>query len=144
MRSSNASPAGPRISSPATQHCQRRSVSSRRAARRCGTARSNVGCIGSRSSQGDPGDKAMTNDRQSWDPRQYAENARFVSDLGAPVLALLDPKPGERILDLGCGDGALTRRIVEAGAIVVGIDASAAMVEAARALSIDARVMDGH
>ena len=45
---------------------------------------------------------------QRWDPPRYARSARFVSELGAAVMALLDPKPGERILDLGCGDGVLT------------------------------------
>ena len=37
---------------------------------------------------------------QTWDPASYARNARFVSDLGSPVVELLAPKPGERILDL--------------------------------------------
>jgi trans-aconitate methyltransferase len=46
----------------------------------------------------------MTTTNQSWDPDAYARNARFVSDLGAPVLELLAPHAGERILDLGCGD----------------------------------------
>ena len=41
----------------------------------------------------------------------YARNARFVFDLGAEVLDLLAPKPEETILDLGCGDDALTERI---------------------------------
>src|SRR5208282_2751013 len=41
---------------------------------------------------------------QSWDPDAYARNARFVSDLGAPVVELLAPRAGERILDLGCGE----------------------------------------
>jgi trans-aconitate methyltransferase len=86
----------------------------------------------------------MSHARQSWDPQQYAENARFVSDLGAPVLELLDPRAGERILDVGCGDGALTKRLVDAGAKVIGIDASEAMVAAAQARGLDARVMDGH
>src|SRR5215469_7650917 len=44
---------------------------------------------------------------QTWDPAIYARNARFVSDLGTPVVELLAPKPDERILDLGCGDGVL-------------------------------------
>ena len=46
--------------------------------------------------------------RQAWNAELYARNARFVSDLGMPVVELLDPKPGEHILDLGCGDGVLT------------------------------------
>jgi SAM-dependent methyltransferase len=59
------------------------------------------------------------------------------------MAALLAPRPGERILDLGCGEGALTARLAEAGATVVGVDASEAMVTAARARGLDARVMDG-
>lgn len=78
-----------------------------------------------------------------WDPAAYAANAAFVPALGAPVLALLDPQPGERILDLGCGDGVLTERIAAAGAAVIGVDASAEMVAAARARGIDAHVADG-
>jgi SAM-dependent methyltransferase len=81
---------------------------------------------------------------QRWEPGRYARNARFVADLGAPLLDLLAPRPGERILDLGCGDGALTRRIADAGATVVGVDASAEQIAAARALGLDARVADGH
>ncbi|MEM7505967.1 MAG: class I SAM-dependent methyltransferase [Pseudomonadota bacterium] len=80
----------------------------------------------------------------AWSASQYAANARFVSDLGAPVLDLLDPQPGERILDLGCGDGALTRRIADAGAKVVGVDASPDMVASARAAGLDASVADAH
>jgi trans-aconitate methyltransferase len=81
--------------------------------------------------------------RQNWDPDLYAKNARFVSDLGSPVLELLAPKAGERILDLGCGDGVLSRRLVDLDCRVVGVDASPAQVEAARRLGVDARVMDG-
>src|SRR6266540_3103158 len=80
---------------------------------------------------------------QHWNPEQYAKNARFVSDLGMPVVELLAPKPGERILDLGCGDGALTRRLVDMGCEVVGVDGSTAQIEAARASGLDARVMNG-
>jgi trans-aconitate methyltransferase len=78
---------------------------------------------------------------QTWDPASYARNARFVSDLGAPVVELLAPRPGERILDLGCGDGALTRRLVDLGCEVVAIDSSPEQVEAATALGLDARVV---
>jgi trans-aconitate methyltransferase len=75
---------------------------------------------------------------QEWNAENYGRQARFVSDLGGPVLELLDPQPGERILDLGCGDGALTEQLVVRGAEVVGIDASAAMVAAARARGLEA------
>jgi len=77
---------------------------------------------------------------QRWDPRTYAQHGRFVSDLGAGVVDLLAPARGERILDLGCGDGALTEKLVAAGAQVVGVDASPEQVEAARARGLDARV----
>lgn len=78
-----------------------------------------------------------------WDPERYARCARFVSDLGAPVVDLLAPRPGQRVLDLGCGDGALTARLAARGCVVVGVDASPAQVAAARARGLDARVMDG-
>jgi trans-aconitate methyltransferase len=80
---------------------------------------------------------------QTWDPASYARNARFVSDLGSPVVELLTPRPGERILDLGCGDGALTKKLVDLGCEVVAIDSSAPQVEAAKKLGLDARVMGG-
>lgn len=79
---------------------------------------------------------------QTWDPDGYARHARFVADLGMPVVELLAPRPGERVLDLGCGDGALTAKLVALGCEVVGIDASEPLVAAARQLGIDARVMD--
>ena len=80
--------------------------------------------------------------RQTWNAADYAANARFVSDLGQPVLDLLNPQPGERILDLGCGDGALTARLTEHGAIVVGVDASPDMVQAAEARGLEVTVMN--
>lgn len=80
--------------------------------------------------------------QQQWSPADYQRNAAFVPALGASILERLAPKAGERILDLGCGDGALTVRIVEAGADVIGVDASAEMIGSARARGLDARVMD--
>ena len=80
---------------------------------------------------------------QRWNAGAYERNARFVSDLGAPVLEMLAPQAGERILDLGCGDGALTERIAASGAHVTGVDGSPEFIDAARARSLDALVMDG-
>jgi SAM-dependent methyltransferase len=79
---------------------------------------------------------------QSWDPERYIRNAGFVPELGRPVLEWLAPRAGERILDLGCGDGTLTAEIVAAGCEVVGVDSSAEQVAAARARGLDARVAD--
>lgn len=77
-----------------------------------------------------------------WDAGDYARVGGFVAELGEAALDLLDPQPGEHILDVGCGDGALTEKIIERGATVVGIDNSVDMVGAARAKGIDARLMD--
>ncbi|MDH3264912.1 MAG: methyltransferase domain-containing protein [Paracoccaceae bacterium] len=85
----------------------------------------------------------MSAPTQSWDPARYARTARFVSDLGEPLVALLAPQAGEAVLDLGCGDGALTEKMAAAGCRVVGLDASAEQVAAARRRGLDARVADG-
>jgi SAM-dependent methyltransferase len=82
------------------------------------------------------------NSASCWSPTDYANNAAFVPALGAAALELLDAEPGEMILDLGCGDGVLTRKIVDRGARVIGLDASPEMVEAARGRGIDAFVAD--
>jgi SAM-dependent methyltransferase len=77
-----------------------------------------------------------------WDAADYARVGSFVAELGQAALDLLDPQPGEHVLDVGCGDGTLTLKIVERGATVVGIDNSIEMIGAARAKGIDARLMD--
>jgi SAM-dependent methyltransferase len=77
-----------------------------------------------------------------WDAADYARVGGFVAELGEAALDLLDPQPGEHILDVGCGDGTLTLKIKEAGADVVGIDNSLSMVAAAKARGLDARLMD--
>ncbi|MDB5094613.1 MAG: SAM-dependent methyltransferase [Candidatus Eremiobacteraeota bacterium] len=80
---------------------------------------------------------------QIWSAQDYAANARFVSDLAGEAVALLAPRPGERILDLGCGDGALTSELSRSGASVVGVDAAPDLIAAARERGLDVRLQDG-
>jgi len=68
-----------------------------------------------------------------WDATLYDEKHSFVWKMAAGLLELLDAKPGERILDIGCGTGHLTAQIAATGAQVTGIDRSAEMIEQARA-----------
>lgn len=76
-----------------------------------------------------------------WDAKDYARVGGFVAELGTAALDLLDPRPGERILDVGCGEGTLTRKLIDRGATVLGIDNSPEMIEAARASGIDALLL---
>lgn len=78
-----------------------------------------------------------------WDPQRYAEHARFVSDYGRSLVDLLQPQPGERILDLGCGDGVLTATLKDLGCRVIGVDASPRQVDATRRKGVTAVVCNG-
>jgi trans-aconitate methyltransferase len=77
-----------------------------------------------------------------WNAADYARVGGFVAELGAAALDLLDPQRGERILDVGCGEGTLTKRIAERGATVTGIDDSLDMIRAAHENGVDALVVD--
>lgn len=82
-----------------------------------------------------------------FDPAAYDDAQAFVTEYGLDLVDLLEPGPGERILDLGCGTGHLTAEIAEAvgpEGFVVGIDASPAMVERARNAhpELDVRLAD--
>jgi SAM-dependent methyltransferase len=81
--------------------------------------------------------------RQTWSANTYSTHGRFVADLAGAVLEWLDPQPGERILDLGCGDGALTEKLVAAGADVLGIDRSEDLLAAARKRGLSVVAGDG-
>jgi trans-aconitate methyltransferase len=68
-----------------------------------------------------------------WDAQRYQSQHSYVFKHGEGLVDLLDPKPGERILDLGCGAGQLTAKIAAAGATVIGLDLSPDMIAQARA-----------
>lgn len=77
---------------------------------------------------------------QTWDPEVYSRNGAFVHQLAGGVVEWLAAQPGERILDLGCGNGELTEKIVALGARMTGVDASAEMAAAACARGVNATV----
>lgn len=70
--------------------------------------------------------------RQRWDAELYEGRHAFVWHFGESLVEMLDPRPGEHILDLGCGPGQLTQRIADHGASVVGLDAAPEMIGQAR------------
>lgn len=67
-----------------------------------------------------------------WNAELYDDKHSFVFQYGESVLELLAVKPGERVLDLGCGTGDLANQMQQSGAEVVGIDASPDMVAKAK------------
>jgi SAM-dependent methyltransferase len=81
---------------------------------------------------------------QRWSREGYPRHAGFVAALGRSVLELLAPLPGERILDLGCGDGVLTLDLAQAGSKVTGCDASPELLAAAEAKGLETVLADGH
>ncbi len=77
---------------------------------------------------------------QHWRAREHTRNAGFVADLAADLIDVLDPRPGQRVLDVGCGDGGFSMRVRARGADVVGIDSAPDMVRSARSKGLNARV----
>lgn len=71
--------------------------------------------------------------KQKWNPALYEEHGHFVYEYGEDLLALLQPKKGEYIVDIGCGTGQITEQIARSGAKIKGIDASAEMIHQATA-----------
>ena len=67
-----------------------------------------------------------------WDAGLYDDKHSFVWKMAAGLVELLDPKAGERILDVGCGTGHLTAQIAASGALTCGIDQSPEMIRQAR------------
>ena len=90
----------------------------------------------------------MGADQQRWDPERYGRWAAYVPELGRDLMGLLDPRPGEWVLDLGCGEGTLTAHMATCGCSVLGVDRDAGFVKATRqrglsALQADARHLVG-
>lgn len=81
---------------------------------------------------------------QTWSADGYGRHAGFVSALGREVLELLDPRTDERVLDLGCGDGALAAMIAETGAEVIGLEPDPSMASATRARGLEVLEQDAH
>jgi trans-aconitate methyltransferase len=80
---------------------------------------------------------------QTWRPENYKTHASFVSQGGTSVVDLLHVRSGERILDVGCGEGSLAEKLKGLGAEVVGVDSSPSMIEATKSRGINALVMSG-
>lgn len=68
----------------------------------------------------------------AWDAQSYARDFSFVSRYGEAVTELVDAEPGASVLDMGCGNGALTAALTEQGYAVRGMDASAEQLALAR------------
>ena len=68
----------------------------------------------------------------NWNAKLYDQSHDYVWQMGAGVVELLNPQPGETVLDLGCGTGHLTAQIASRGANVVGFDPSQTMLETAK------------
>ncbi len=67
----------------------------------------------------------------------YLEQTRWTKLRLSTLLPLVEPRPGDRILDLGCAAGALTHFFSQYGATVTGIDSEPKAVERARSLFPD-------
>ena len=91
-----------------------------------------------------PSEAARPAAGQAWSATGYAAHAGFVPVLGRPVLDLLSPRPGETILDVGCGDGVLTAEIAASGADVTGLEADPDLAAAARARDLHVMEQDAH
>ncbi|TXC92994.1 methyltransferase domain-containing protein [Metabacillus litoralis] len=68
----------------------------------------------------------------TWNALLYDGNHSFVSKFGNDLVDLLDPKEGEKILDLGCGTGDLAKSLSDKRVKVIGVDKSENMIKQAK------------
>ena len=59
-----------------------------------------------------------------WDANKYTADFSFVHQYGNSVIELIDADKGSSVLDLGCGNGELTKVLQDKGYLVKGLDAS--------------------
>ena len=79
----------------------------------------------------------------TWDAQGYTDSFSFVHRFGEDVLSLLDAPEGSFVVDLGCGNGALTEKLAQRGYRVLGVDASAEMLAKARSLHPELTFVQG-
>ena len=82
--------------------------------------------------------------QQNWNATEYVKHASFVPKMANEVVGLLNPKEGEAILDIGCGDGELARILIDKGCSVIGVDSSPSMIDMAIKRGIESYVLDAH
>ena len=75
---------------------------------------------------------AQPTSKDHWTTEAYSASASFVPELASRITQWLDPQPADTILDLGCGDGILTAKIKSQCTRVLGLDASANLINAAK------------
>ena len=78
-----------------------------------------------------------------WDAEGYARGFGFVPAYGEAVMDLITVPKGSHVIDLGCGNGQLTKRLIERGYRVTGVDASDEMLALARAALPGATLLKG-
>lgn len=78
-----------------------------------------------------------------WDTKDYTDHFSFVHQYGEDVISLLDVPQGSFVVDLGCGNGALSQKLSDKGFRVLGMDASAEMIATAKAAHPDLSFVQG-
>ncbi len=70
--------------------------------------------------------------KNNWDSNNYTDNFQFVHKYGEELIDFITVEKGSFVVDLGCGNGAITKKLSEKGFKTLGIDASESMLEKAK------------